>query len=178
MQILAIDIETTGMNPDTNQIIEVGLVFFNTFTKERNAVSWMIAHETYVGDAFALAMNQRIFNELKNPTESKEFIISYKFLAEYIEIFLKDVPLPVVLAGKNVAGFDLQFFSRIPGFKSGWFHHRVLDIGSLYLYPGIDDVLPSLEECKKRAGLSTNVSHKALDDANDVIDLIIAYYNL
>lgn len=180
MKIISIDLETTGLDPFNNQIIEVGLVLFDTITNERKTASWLIQHEHYTGDAFALAMNKDIFDELKEASKSKEFIVSYKYLSEYIDLFLKtnNVSLPITVCGKNFSSFDLQFLKQIEGFDQNWFHRRVLDIGSLYFNPLIDDSLPSLTECKKRAGLPSKVLHRALDDANDIIDLIIEYYDL
>lgn len=180
MFILSVDVETSGLNPEINQIIELALVLFNTETKERKKASWLVQHENYTGDAFALAMNKEIFDELKEPSKSKEFIISHKYLGEYIDLFLKtnNVSLPVTVCGKNFGSFDLLFLKKIKDFNPDWFHHRNLDIGTLFFQIDKDDCLPSLSECKKRAGLPDKVSHRALDDANDIIDLITIYYDL
>jgi oligoribonuclease (3'-5' exoribonuclease) len=180
MQILACDLETTGLDPEINQIIECALVLYDTHTKKRESASWIVAHESYTGDAFCLSLNYRIFNELKDIQSSKEMIIPSCYLSEYIDSFmmLNKIKMPITIAGKNVGTFDLPFLKKIKYFNEKWFHHRILDVGSLYFNPLIDNELPSLSECKKRAGLSEKVTHKALDDANDVIDLIEKYYNL
>ena len=48
--------------------------------------------------------------------------------------------------------------------------HRVIDVGNLYIDFKNDDSIPNLEECKKRAGIeNTTVSHKAVEDARDVV---------
>ena len=84
----------------------------------------------------------------------------------------------MTVAGKNYSSFDDKFLSRLSGWED-WvrLHRRVLDPGSLYFDPTIDDQLPNLAECKRRANLSENVSHTALEDAWDVCQLIRNYYH-
>jgi hypothetical protein len=77
----------------------------------------------------------------------------------------------LVVAGKNVAGFDIPFLKQIKGLFPK-FHHRVIDPGMMYFNPCIDEIPPDLKECKKRANLPEVVSHEALDDAWDVIQLL------
>lgn len=79
------------------------------------------------------------------------------------------------LQEKNVAGFDMPFLNTLPAWKTTTkFHHRVIDPGMLYFNPLTDSVPPDLKECKKRAGLPELVTHEALDDAWDVIQLVRA----
>jgi hypothetical protein len=40
-----------------------------------------------------------------------------------------------------------------------------------------DESLPGLSDCKKRAGLSEVVTHNALEDAWDVVELFRKKYN-
>ena len=82
----------------------------------------------------------------------------------------------LVVAGKNVAGFDLPFLKQFPFMPK--FHHRVIDPGMMYFDPRNDNVPPDLKECKKRAKLPEHVSHEALDDAWDVIQLVREKYPL
>jgi oligoribonuclease len=179
MRIVALDIETTGLNPDIHQIIECAIGIYDTSTKERKINSFLVWHEQYIGESFALSMNKRIFDELNDPTHSKEIIIGIDSLWEYIMVCLHKEQKPITLTGKNIAGFDLNFLKRVKDFDPTVFHHRVLDIGSLYFDPVIDKKeLPSLSTCKKRAGLNEHVSHCAKDDVNDVIDCIEKYYKL
>lgn len=77
------------------------------------------------------------------------------------------------VAGKNFGTFDKKFLELIPKWK------RVISVRSRILDPGIyfvdwekDDQVPGLSECKKRAGLNDFVSHDAVDDAWDVVQLI------
>ena len=56
------------------------------------------------------------------------------------------------------------------------FRSRVLDPAILYVDWNKDDSLPSLTTCKERAGLDPLVTHDALDDAWDIIELLRKNY--
>jgi hypothetical protein len=71
-------------------------------------------------------------------------------------------------AGKNFASFDLQFF---PQELKDLFNHRSLDPGSMFFNPW-DEQIPDSKECLIRAGLDSNVAHKAMRDAEAVIMMI------
>ena len=77
------------------------------------------------------------------------------------------------VAGKNFASFDMLFLNNIPGWL-GFIdvRKRILDPAILYFDVNNDDVLPSLDVCKKRANTDGNVSHNALLDAWDVIQVL------
>jgi DNA polymerase III epsilon subunit-like protein len=83
----------------------------------------------------------------------------------------------LVLAGKNVANFDLKFLTKLPDWDTILMCHRVLDPGNLYLRP--DDIEPpSTVECMRRAGFENpEASHDALDDAYAVCKLIRNWEN-
>jgi oligoribonuclease (3'-5' exoribonuclease) len=71
------------------------------------------------------------------------------------------------IAGKNFSGFDKLFLEKYNCFKSTILnkaHHRVLDVGSMYVN-NIDENIPDLKECLKRAGQNIDVPHTAVEDA-------------
>jgi oligoribonuclease len=81
----------------------------------------------------------------------------------------------LVIAGKNVAGFDIPFLSTLYGFNKEdnfndffKFAHRTIDPAMLYLQ-STDNKPPSLNECLSRAGINKTVDHTAVGDALDVI---------
>jgi hypothetical protein len=81
----------------------------------------------------------------------------------------------IVVAGKNYANFDLRFLEKLPGWSRIKFDHRIIDVGNLYWEPKDDGPhLPDLSKCLKRAGLNPLVSHNAIADAIQVIQLIRA----
>jgi hypothetical protein len=55
-------------------------------------------------------------------------------------------------------------------------NRRVLDPAQFYINWTKDIELPNLSTCKQRAGLDSNVSHNAIEDAWDVIMLLRKQY--
>ena len=80
-------------------------------------------------------------------------------------------------AGKNFAGFDKKFLEKLPRWKQVFsIRSRVLDPGILYVNWINDESVPSLDECKKRAGIDGVVTHNAVEDAMDVVMLLRQCY--
>ena len=191
MRYVSIDLETTGTNPSRHQIIEFGAVIENTHksTELENLPHFkrIVKHTEYHGQAFALNLNARIFEELVRPTWAVA-ICEPQELAEQFKNFLlnngyepdeEKAYVRLIAAGKNFAAFDLNFLKCLPH----WYDHirisqQILDPAIFYLNFKEDERMPSLEECKKRAGFpDTAVTHDALDDALDVIRLLRQQYD-
>jgi len=81
--------------------------------------------------------------------------------------------ISVSAAGKNFANFQLDFIKRIPHIDEFiQFNHRFLDPSILFWDPKSDEVLPSSEECKRRAGLENIEKHnESLLECWDIIQL-------
>jgi hypothetical protein len=80
-------------------------------------------------------------------------------------------------AGKNFSSFDLQFLKTLPGWqKCIQIRQRTIDPAVLYTDWFNDKSLPSLPLCKKRSGLKEEVSHDALEDAWDVVQVLRKFY--
>jgi oligoribonuclease len=196
MKYISIDIETTGLNPKTCDILEIGAFIEDTSNpRPRSKLPTFHAYiwkENYRGEPFALAMNAHIFKKILDlrQIETPEYLVENnpQFLLDPEEVYdafsgwlyqesFGNKYSRYVVAGKNVSGFDLPFLSEcIPSWEIIKFHHRVIDPGMLYFDPLTDTVPPDLKECKKRAGLPELVTHAALDDAWDVIQLIRAKF--
>lgn len=188
MKYISIDIETTGLNPVENDTLEIGAYIEdsnNPLPREQLPCFHVyIWKENYRGNAFALEMNHQILKKiLKLKKANDSSLVSSEEVANRFGKFLLDNKSqwpnekifnfgPFVVAGKNLAGFDLPFLNQLPGWNQFKFHRRVVDPGILYFDPTQDEVLPDTSLCKKRAGLSEFVAHEALDDAWDVISLI------
>lgn len=83
----------------------------------------------------------------------------------------------ITVAGKNFATFDKIFLERLPRWKQVFaIRQRIIDPGILFTDWFLDESLPGLSECKKRAGLSEVVTHNAVEDAWDVIELCRKFY--
>lgn len=84
-----------------------------------------------------------------------------------------DSPYHLTVAGKNFGTFDKLFLEKLPHWKRVFkVRSRILDPALLYVDWESDTDLPGLSKCKERAGLSGEVSHNAVEDALDVIELI------
>lgn len=185
MRYISIDIETTGLDPGRDQVLSVAMVAEDTFTpnikvEDLPTFSCLVRHERYSGDAYALAMNAKLLEQLagKGKAEASAQVFDGRRpngepaqWEEEAMAWLRRRPAPLIAAGKNVAGFDLKFFH--PKLRSG-FHHRVIDPGSVFIdwdkdAPlGLGDLLKNIKD--------GGVSHTAVDDARDVIRVLRRAY--
>lgn len=171
---LSIDLETGGLNRNLHSILEVGAVLFDGET--RHEFQCLVENEEIIGDPFALAMNVDVLREISaaQKDRTKGGLIHRREVATWLRAFITNrTAARVVVCGKNVAGFDLRFMEKLPGYDDlgKLFLHRVLDVGPMYMEPG-DRVPPDLKVCMERAGMEGDVSHRALDDARIVEQLI------
>jgi DNA polymerase III epsilon subunit-like protein len=181
MKYVSIDIETTGLGSGC-QILQLAAVLDDTeWPLERsptfNALAW---DSWYSGEPFALALNKPIFDTLAKHSPGEEvqhlgkpvkIVDSDDLVYEFKEWLHTYTGSEIVLAGKNVAGFDLRFLKNLSGWSDLSISHRVIDPGNLFLQPD-DKTPPNTQECLRRAGIDRTVTHDALDDAYDVCMLI------
>jgi len=86
-------------------------------------------------------------------------------------------PITLNVAGKNFGTFDKLFLQQLPWWqKLIRTRQRILDPSILMVDWKNDDMLPNLSECKERAGIDSIVTHNALDDAWDVIQVLRKFY--
>lgn len=201
MKYAAIDIETTGLDRDQDQILQVAIVVEDTERVGSDGIPDILAlptfegvirHERISGHPFALAMNADLIEviakaprgpnaevELRGRTvrifDNSDELASgaIDFLDATIDT-LNGPPYrrDYVAAGKNAAGFDLPF---LPGKLRVCFHHRVIDVGSVAL--GVEasswreDRIPGLSELLSVIS-NREATHDALEDARDVVRLL------
>lgn len=202
MRFLSLDCETTGLNPEHDQILEVGAIAVDTNTKPSTWPTFhvVINHKRIHGSIFAINLNARLFEILKNyqtdPIRTEiEVIEPEAFLDKFLQFIIKagykskNDHYTLTLAGKNVMNFDIPFlqehmnsycgtnFDSIADTDTGdpiRFRKRAIDPAILYADFLKDENLPALGDCKKRAFLPEIVTHNALEDAWDVVYLIMA----
>lgn len=180
MKVISTDLETTGLDEDYCQIIELAAVIEDISNPQPldklPTFHCYIVHDIYKGEAAALAMHAKIFKRIAERTPGYNYYAPYEAAYAFQQWLLQNIPnqLKYTMVGKNFASFDLPFLKAEPNFKplTKFFHHRVMDLGSMFVSPVLDQVLPSTAECLKRAGMDTNISHEAKDDALQVIQLI------
>lgn len=183
MKLLALDLETTGLSRDNCSIIEIGAVYFDTdFSLEdlKEALPYSKAlgianrlskicyfHEVLEVSGFwepdALFLHKDWY-----PTCEK---VSYDTGIEDFYDFLRDIKRckggRISLTGANVVAFDKSF---LPYQFDEFFNTRALDVGSLYFngtIPSMDEIVGDYLNRKKP------VSHRALDDAFDVVEAVL-----
>lgn len=180
----AIDLETTGLDPETCQILELACVVetdWVTPVEELPSLRLYVSHDVYRGEPRALAMHARIFEAHCRPWVDREFdTVDAKYLAAKLWSFI-GVNMPTgtpTLAGKNLGMFDMRFLERLPNWKSAnhRHRHRVIDPGNLWFDPATDDAVPDTAECLKRAGLTNDRPHTALADCHAVVGLVRAAF--
>lgn len=86
-------------------------------------------------------------------------------------------PVTINVAGKNFASFDKHFLERLPRWQQVIrIRQRIIDPSLLFTNWNEDKAMPSLYECKQRAKIEGIVTHDALEDAWDVIQLLRTQY--
>lgn len=176
MPYVSIDLETTGLDPDRCQILEIGAVWedWTRPLKELPTYRRLVIHEEYRGSAFALAMNADLLRQLSG--ERQPWFLDEDQVADDMAEWLKttcgwDGSTGLTPAGKNFASFDRQFLKKLPRFeKTVRLHHRTLDPAILYWCPE-DEKLPDSKTCYQRAGMDGKVAHTAVEDALAVVRL-------
>lgn len=199
MKYAVIDIETTGINPDIDKILSIGIIIEDTNNilpyNELPKLYLIIPRERIEGSPKALEINRGLISvisnylECKNPgdVEQLEELFECKFVNDtnvisHIYSFLYNNginPDKILAAGKNFSTFDKLFINK---YKTGGrfdlnFSSRTIDPAILYVDWKNDENLPSLQECKNRAGIVGNVTHNALEDAWDTLQVLRFKYN-
>lgn len=86
-------------------------------------------------------------------------------------------PITINVAGKNFGTFDKLFLQELPWWqKLIRTRQRVLDPAILCVDWLNDTSLPSLTICKERMNVEGIVTHNALEDAWDVIEILRKFY--
>lgn len=194
MNFLAIDIETTGLNPMKHGITEFAAVFTNLAGTEQPLTFYRyINPEDFVWSQYCMRLHDHWLRRLLQARESGKWecdgipiVPDMKALIDQFMTWLYTEcswPLPdqngkiksITAAGKNFGSFDRQFLDTV-GFPP-IFKHRSLDPGMLYILP-TDTEPPDLLACKNRAigegavFKNPHVAHNALEDAQDVVALL------
>lgn len=188
MIYVAIDLETTGLDPDECQILEFGAVIEDTEKclpyDELPKFQVYIDNGTIRGNAFALQMNHKILKRIATFEEGYTYI-DPEDLGEFFAHFLEENGFTrnpktdrfhITVAGKNFGAFDLQFLNR--NIEFGYdinISHRIIDPAMLYVDWSADR-LPDLKTCKEKAGIEGEVTHEAVQDCMDVIKVMRPFY--
>jgi oligoribonuclease (3'-5' exoribonuclease) len=162
-QFVAIDLETTGLDTQRDQILQIGAVAFDPKTEEQVEFMTLVKHDRYEGDAYALQMNANILWQLAREDHPRE-AVAIRMLGEFLD---KLTFSPTYAVGFNVGQFDIAFL-RKAGLK-GRFHHRCIDLTTLFLDPKTGE--PGNSHNTSMEHFKREVTHDALQDARDAAEL-------
>lgn len=181
MKYVSIDLETTGLDADNCQILQVGLVAEDTLrpdvpVEKLPSLEFLVKHDVIRGELRGIVMNAKLLGRIDSPFPGDIVINAEHVALEIISFARKHDSLvkyngkeKVQAAGKNFASFDRPFLKDVN--CNSFLLHRAFDPGSLYARLD-DEVIPDTAECCRRAGLPDQVSHTALADAQQVVHLI------
>jgi DNA polymerase III epsilon subunit-like protein len=191
MRYVSIDIETTGLDPDTCEIIEFAAVLDNGDAppvSELDTFRFRVKKPTYKGEPYALSMHSELFKTIAESspdyTKGNDLIGPPYMLGRTFGQWLKSKGVPshnFNTVGKNFANFDARFLNRMETGRSCFqWNHRILDPASMYVRRK-DNALPNTAECIIRALASEafrndykslkGEKHTALYDAQVVVAL-------
>lgn len=206
MKYISTDIETTGLNCESDQMLSFAAIFVNhegpgIVVDNCPYFQCFLKHERIWGSPVAIAMNAELIRfingeDYQNPAwdDSGRLLSDTRPKYEHRKMFgvLDDgtfwmwfgrwlgefygVNDRIVVAGKN-PNFDKSFMMKLPGATERRFHHRVLDPGMYYTNLWEDAAPASTEDCIRRAKLPTGVLHNELEDAKRVIQLLDHGFN-
>jgi len=221
MIYVSIDIETTGLDPLSNNVLSIGAIIEDTTKKlpydECPKFNAIVLNKQLQGSPRAITMNKEIISLIGEYLEGKEEVREilnsnsgykfyeeeevvkefYRFLwsngfgyelgpgdfvntidgVEYPAIGGKTKPITLNVAGKNFGTFDKLFLQELPWWqKLIRTRQRVLDPAILCVDWNNDTSLPSLTQCKERTSVEGIVTHNALEDAWDVIQVLRNFY--
>jgi hypothetical protein len=195
MRFIALDLETTGLIHEKDQILQIGVVIGDFKTpRVEDLPSWetVIAHERIEGHPYALMMNAALIEQIAKRDKFPDVLFSpdcksayhtmFSFLTEHGFRAESDGKIHIVVAGKNAAGFELPFVNATQNDGPVWRNrfqavHRVFDPGPLYFQHG-DSKPPDLKTCLARAGIEKEVAHTGVADALDVVRLLRFKYGM
>lgn len=179
MKYLSIDTETTGLDPETCEVLSFSAVLEDTSKPEVPVdelphMHVILKHDYIRGEPFALDMNKDLIRIIKEGTDKR--LIEPHELDYRLMTFCErnGITGKVRVAGKNFSSFDSKFLRDI--IYQTKFHHRVLDVAPLFVNFKNDEWLPNLDQCMQRAGVEGVVTHDAYEDAKDVIKVLRTKY--
>jgi oligoribonuclease len=199
MLYISADVETNGLSPENDIILEFGAALEDT--KNIKPIDELEMFHCYIlypeekimsGNQYAIDMNKDTIEKILN---HKKYEDEYLFLKpnEVVRVFANWLKLcgyeskkisnkekigRCNFAGKNFGAFDYRFLRRLPEWEDRiWMTHRFIDPGNMLIDWENDECPPDLTTCKKRQGVEGIVTHDALDDALDVILTLRPFYD-
>jgi oligoribonuclease len=116
-------------------------------------------------------LNDLFYLKIRDGVEYREVSERYPKLSSNI------AKSHLTIAGKNFGTFDKLFIEKLPRWQQVFkIRQRIIDPTILFTDWCNDESLPNLTTCKERAKTGGEVTHDALLDAFDVIELMRTQY--
>ena len=170
---ISIDIETTGLDPERHQILEIAAVYNNQGVDVMECPHFqaIVDPGEIIGEPHALNMNARLIERLANGEGDLPAVVVSNLMG-WVETIQSHTGIDRFhLVGKNVGSFDLQFLKRMPCWDKDYFSYRHLEVGSIYSTPegisGQSDLHTAVAADAKIEGSP----HEALYDARVSLEL-------
>jgi DNA polymerase III epsilon subunit-like protein len=177
MNLVSIDLETSGLDPETCQIWEFGAILNGPWDLDLcPRFHCYVTHDVYRGEPFAMQMHSKILQRIAARTDTYRYLRHDHLIREFLRWLRKYNHRDFNVCGKNFAGFDLPFLKKLKDWNEVPIHRggrAAIDPGNLYWDPKVDGfALPDTLTCMGRAGIDGKVAHTALQDAEVVLDLV------
>lgn len=185
MKYVSLDVETTCLNDrHPENLLAFSLIVEDTerpdiAVEDLPSITYLVEQRTYKGEAYAMAMNSWIFDQLSGRKPAIYPIISRNLVdgvALTINQFLDHhftsnqiLKGKIPVAGCQVGTFDLPF---LPKEVRKRFHYRTLELASV-CWDG--ESLRGLDDLKKHYNIPGPVTHDPWEDAADVIRILRAH---
>lgn len=179
MNVLFLDVETTGLDPENHRLLQVAMRFDVMAPQKDNSASTYFDMQISqgIGDALidlgALKVNKQSLKSVTDMTTKKTEYETVVKITDFILDLYKTYG-EFVVCGHNVQ-FDISFLAellgryRITGLKN-IFGYRVLDTAAIATFLKLCGILQvekaSLEDIAKSLGIETNGMHDAKFDVD------------
>lgn len=202
MKYVSIDLETTGLNPETCQIVEFAAVLddlenpkpieqlpkFQAYIVTDAVAVYHQLGEVYTGEPYALSMHSAIFRRIAKRESGFQYLERDVLMKEFRKFLVANnwMPKPeisgrtdlehgkinITAAGKNFGVFDLPFLKKHVWDWDNIQFEHRVIDPAMFFLTPQDQKVPDSATCLKRAGLDDVVAHTALEDALMVVRLV------
>jgi len=121
---VSIDLETTGLDPNACQILEVGAVIddWKTPVEELPTFHCYVDNGDYLwGSPYALSMHPKILRRIATKEKGYDYVEPNKVAGWFQHWLMAHGINPdkhhITAAGKNFASFDRQFLKQLPDWE-------------------------------------------------------------